>query len=88
MTSSDELTTVYTLRDAGLAEIIRIALEAEGIFCVIENEHQAGLTGVFDIDIQTRESDAERARELIEAHLAAGQADFGDEAEAYDGEDP
>ena len=65
-----DLVSVYTLKSAANAEIIKNALEAEGIPCSLDNESQAGLTGIFDISVLVRATDEARARELIEAHEA------------------
>ena len=64
-----DLVDVYTLKNPAMAEIIRNALEAEDIPCRLDNESQAGLTGIFDIQVLVRAEDAERARELIETHV-------------------
>ena len=45
------LTTLIKLTDGNLAEILKLALADEEIDCVIEGEHQAGLTGVFQIRV-------------------------------------
>jgi hypothetical protein len=66
--NTDALVTVFTLKNPAQAEILRLALQEEGIACFLEGENQAGLTGIFDIDVQVRAADAERARELIKAH--------------------
>ena len=76
-----DLVTVYTLKSAANAEIIKNALEAEGIPCSLDNESQAGLTGIFDIGVLVRAADEARARELIEEHeaLAEDEQIEGDE---------
>jgi hypothetical protein len=65
---SDELVTVLTLKSATQAEVIKNALEANGIPCFIEGEGQAGLAGIFDIEVQVKAADADAARELVESH--------------------
>lgn len=60
-----KLTKVISVRDTSLAEVLRIKLEGEGIQCMIEGEHQAGLAGVLPMRLLVRETDAERARALI-----------------------
>jgi hypothetical protein len=65
---SEELVSVYTLNDPGKAEIIKNALVAEGIRCELGGEHQAGLTGLFEIDVLVREVDVDRALKFIESH--------------------
>ena len=70
----NELVAIYSVTNPVKAEIIKNALEDEGIECAIGNETQAGFTGVLDIRILVRASDADRAKELIEeneAELAA-----------------
>lgn len=59
---------ILSLTDASAAEIVRIALENEGIACELENEHQAGLTGVLPVRILVRAADEKRARDVIAQH--------------------
>jgi hypothetical protein len=66
--TTEELVTVYTLKSPIQAEVIKNALESEGIQCHLDGESQAGLTGIFDIEVQVKSTDAARARELIESH--------------------
>jgi hypothetical protein len=66
--TDEQLTTVYTTYDEGCAEVVRVALEEAGIPCVLDNQHQAGLTGVLQVRIQVREMDVDRAREFIKRH--------------------
>jgi hypothetical protein len=63
-----ELVTVYTAYDELTAEVVKVALEAEGIRSFIENAHQAALTGVLPAELKVREVDEERARKIIEEH--------------------
>lgn len=70
----DELVTVYTVQDAGQAEVIRIALQDEGIPCTVGG-NRAGLAGILEIDIMVRANDAVRARRLIEAHEISEKPD-------------
>jgi hypothetical protein len=65
-----DLVTVYTVADPVQAEIIKNALNAEGIRCFLDGLHQAGETGLlaFDIKVQVPAGDADRARKLLEAH--------------------
>ncbi len=68
--ASDELVTVYAARDAVQAEIIKNALEGEGMRCFLEQEDQAGLAGLMNISVkvQVPASEAERARRFIRDH--------------------
>jgi hypothetical protein len=68
--STREFDTVYTVKDAVQAEIIRGALHGEGIACQIEGEGQAGLSGIMDIKIKVPVEDLDRAKRLIESHMA------------------
>lgn len=63
-----DLVEVYSLKNPAIAEIIKNALEAEGIRCELGNETQAGMTGILDIRVFVRAVDAQRARDLIESH--------------------
>ena len=66
-----ELVPVHTAQDSVEAEILKNALEAEGIPCSIEGEHQGGFSGVPSIGwirLFVRERDAERARAFLESH--------------------
>jgi len=72
----DDLVTVYTVHSAAEAEIIKNALEADGIACSIGNESQAGLAGLLEIVVQVRATDEPRARELIAAaHEAESESE-------------
>jgi hypothetical protein len=65
-----ELVTVYTAGESIQANIVRNALEAEGIPAYIEGGRQAafdGLSGI-EIKIQVAEEDVERATEFLERH--------------------
>ena len=68
--SEESLVAVYTTNDVAKAEIIKAALEGEGIRCEIENEHQAALTGVTNVRLFVLEHDADRAEDFIAAHEA------------------
>jgi Putative prokaryotic signal transducing protein len=67
---SQELVTVYNASNSVEAEIVKNALEDEGIRCFVEGENQAagsGLTGI-PVQIQVAAVDADRAREFIQTH--------------------
>jgi hypothetical protein len=66
--SPDEPFTIYTLNDYYEAEIIKSALESEGIRCELDGERQAGLAEVLPIGITVRAKDADRARKIIIQH--------------------
>jgi hypothetical protein len=78
-----DLVPVYTVKNPAMAEIIKNALAEEGIDCTLDNESQAGLTGIFDIRVMVRADDADRARELIESHVPEETDEMGD----FDDED-
>ena len=69
---SEDLVTVFTVGNSIKAEIVKNALEAEGIRCFLENANQADLQNLItmDIKIQVPAPDAARARELIEENEA------------------
>ncbi|HLW67517.1 MAG TPA: DUF2007 domain-containing protein [Gemmataceae bacterium] len=66
--SNDELVTIETVSNPVEAEIIRNALNAEGIACEIGNENQAAFPGLgaLEIEIMTRAEDADRARKILQ----------------------
>lgn len=82
---SPDLVTVYTVSNAIQAEIIKNALVAEGIPCMIEGEHQAGDAGLIGISIklQVPEDQALEAREFIAAHERKGDAPDTDDDEPF-----
>ncbi|PHR97542.1 MAG: hypothetical protein COA78_27495 [Blastopirellula sp.] len=63
-----DLVVVGTCRDAVEAEIKKSALEQEDIYCAIENEGQAGLTGTFDIKLLVPRNCKEKAIEFLSTH--------------------
>ncbi len=65
---SEDLVSVYTLKDEMKAEIIKNSLEAEGIVCEIDGLHQGGFTGTLEINILVKAWDEDKARSIIEAH--------------------
>lgn len=69
---SQDLVTVYTVGNPVQAEIIKNALQADGIRCFLDGINQAcepGLMGL-EIKVQVPIGDADRARKLIESHDA------------------
>ena len=90
--NDEELVSVYSVKSPSQAEIIRNALESEGIFCRLDGDGQAGLAGIMDIDVLVAGADAERARAILEMHepLADGsdvEADELDPGELELGDD-
>ena len=67
----NELLTVYTTTDANEAEVIRGAIQAEGMKCDIVGEGQAGLAGLdtMEIEIIVRAEDFDQAKAFIDEHL-------------------
>ena len=65
---ADEPVTVYTLNNPYQAEVIKTALQAEGISCELDGERQAGLSDILEIGVLVRARDADRARKLIRRH--------------------
>ena len=62
---NDELVLIFESNDSNLLEVLKIALEAEGIPTAIESEHHAGLPGVIPARLFVREEDADRARAIL-----------------------
>jgi hypothetical protein len=66
----DDLVEVFVTDNANEAEILRAALNGEGMKCEISGEHQGGLTGigVMKIRLFVRAADIDRARIFLERH--------------------
>ncbi|MFG0336177.1 MAG: DUF2007 domain-containing protein [Maioricimonas sp. JB049] len=65
---ADELVTIYSVNEPTKAELIKVALQGEGIACEISGENQAGMSGVLRVDVLVMAKDAERARKFIDEH--------------------
>ena len=63
---SGDLVSILESNDSNLLEVLKIALEAEGIPTAIESEHHAGLPGVIPARLFVREEDAEKARDVLQ----------------------
>jgi len=67
---------VYTSFNPAEAEIIKGMLEAEGIEAEVAGEAQGGFTGTLpEVSLMVHADDADRARELIEAHMRAHKSE-------------
>ena len=80
---------VYTTANELDAEVVRAALEAEGIQALVTGQNQAGLAGVLqEVAVEVPAQDAERARQVLAEHTtttAPGEADEEeDEAEGQE----
>jgi hypothetical protein len=75
----DELETVYTTTHAIAAEMMKMALENEGIGAYIEGENQAGLAGVLNISVRVSPQDVERAEAFVD-EFERSRMSAGDEA--------
>ena len=62
-TYDGQLVTLTKVRNAQVAELISNALDAKGIPCYLDGEHQGGFAGVLEIGIVVRESDLEAAQQ-------------------------
>ena len=71
MQDDQELVTIYQAHDELDAEVVKIALAEEGIAGVVDNQHQAGLTGVLPVHLLVSSGDAEQARQFIRNHEAS-----------------
>lgn len=69
-----DLVKVFSVTDPNIAEIIKGALQAEGIACQLGGEGQAGFTGLWEIDVLVRATDADAARKVIESHERESQS--------------
>jgi hypothetical protein len=69
----EELVTIYTAMDETDAEVVKMALDVEGIPTFLENANQAGLAGCIPVKVQVPESVAERAKTFIAKHEQSGK---------------
>lgn len=67
-TSADDLVSVYQTTDVGRAEVLRTVLASQGIDAFVENENQAGLSGVLECRVLVRVADEADARSFIIEH--------------------
>lgn len=67
-----ELVTVYTVATSTEGEIVKNALQAEGVRAFLEGANQAGEAGLIGISIKVQVAleDVDRARKIIESHSA------------------
>jgi hypothetical protein len=68
----NDLVTVYTVGNPVEAEVVKNALQAEGIRCFLEGIDQAGIIGLMalEIKVQVPAGDRDRACRFIEKHQA------------------
>jgi hypothetical protein len=64
----ESLEPIYRSTDTNELEVLRLALESEGIPSMIEGEHQAGLTGILPARLLVMEADVDRARKVLRTH--------------------
>lgn len=65
-----ELVAVATYSETTHAEVVRNALESEGIRSVVEGPNQGSFTGAVQVRVLVQAADAERARAFIQEHEA------------------
>ena len=70
---ADEPVTVYTVNNPFEAEVIKTALQGQGISCQLDGEGQAGLSDVLEIGVLVRLRDADQARKIIQHDEAEHQ---------------
>jgi limonene-1,2-epoxide hydrolase len=62
----DELRTIFTTTYPAQAEMVRVALESEGIPAFVDGANQGGFTGALDVHVSVAQKDADRAAVLVE----------------------
>ena len=70
---ANEPVTVYTVNNPYEAEVIKMAVQGEGISCELDGEGQAGLSDILEIGILVPAIDADRAQTFIEQNEAKHQ---------------
>jgi Zn-dependent protease/CBS domain-containing protein len=59
---------VYTTTNLAEAEIVKNAIQNEGIQCGLDAENQGGFAGIFAVKVLVRAWDEERARQVLARH--------------------
>ncbi len=74
--NANEAVEVFTTTNPAEAEVIKTALDGEGIKCLVTGETQGGFVGVTpEVTVVVAAADAGRARRVIEsARAPAGQS--------------
>ncbi|HEV3341238.1 MAG TPA: DUF2007 domain-containing protein [Pirellulales bacterium] len=75
MKKDDELQTVFTTTYPAQAEMVRMALQDEGIPAFVDGAKQAGFTGALAVHVSVAKKDATRAEAFIEEFGTASVAD-------------
>jgi hypothetical protein len=70
---ANEPVTVYTVNNPCEAEVIKTALQGQGISCQLDGEGQAGLSDILEIGVLVPARDADRARRFIGQNEAKRQ---------------
>ncbi len=78
--NTNEPVAVYTTQDLYEAEIVKNALQNEGIMCEIDGTNQGGFVELFDVRLVVRAADADRAREIIESHQRSASSELSEES--------
>lgn len=83
MAAPDELVEAYSTNDAYEAEVLRLALQEEGIPCEIDGESQAALPGLVALEVKllVRAEDLNRTRSFLNARIRANETDEEEEAD-------
>ena len=88
----EKLVTVARFDDYMRADLARQLLEDAGIKAFVMGQNvgnvYSGVAGVVDIELQTAESEAEEAKEILEAHQPEGEAPEEDEDLDFDEDEP
>lgn len=84
MPAPDDLVVLCRTRDALQAELIRRALGDEPIACQISGSHQAGLTGILDVEVLVRSADLTAAQAVLERFTSAVHHEGEMTAELFD----
>jgi hypothetical protein len=89
---NEKLVTIATYSDQIAANLARLKLDSEGIECFLLNENTvsaySGLVGMMKIQLQVKESDADKAIEALNAKLSESELQqLEDEASAEESPD-
>jgi hypothetical protein len=68
----DEFVSIYSAKTSGEADVVRLALEAEGIAANVAGKQFADLFGMFEFQVLVKRTDEERAKTRLANRPATG----------------
>ena len=80
--NGENLVSAFIAKDITLANIVRNALQAEGIEATVDEDGQSSLPGIFDVHVFVHKDDLAQAQEVLAAFEAGETEDVDGDADA------